>query len=103
MISRLVGRNIPVDISMWMPIANYKPQVGDLIIWHGWLVSHWYGIITDIDADNNIKVIQAGIPALLFDDKKKYKVIKIDDIITSSGGEYAVLRPHNNQHLWFVS
>lgn len=92
-----------VDLAMWKPIDQYRPQIGDTIIWHGWVVSHWYGIISEINNDGTLKVVTAGIPSLLFDKQKKHKDIKLNDIVNSVGGEYSVIRSIGNSTLWFVS
>lgn len=87
-------------------IAAWEPEVGDFIMWHGWL-THWYGIISDINPDWTISVIQKGLPFLLFNlsptESEKSKVrIDIDKIISSSGGEYAILQSNSGMDVWYI-
>ena len=100
-------KNAPRLIDAGHPLAKYNsigrwsPQVGDFIIWHGW-VRRWYGVITDIEGDT-LYVIKDGLPKLLFtmpqmDHKKNTVIISAMKVRTSGGGEYHILQ----DGVWFV-
>lgn len=92
-----------VDTGFSRAIATYQPQIGDVVIWHGWLLSRWFGFITDINKDGNLTIISAGLPVLLFaaGKKKKYEV-DLESIQASVGGEYAVQRAEKNMIVWYI-
>lgn len=96
-----------MDLAHYDSLKNWKPQVGDFIVWHGWF-QHYFGVISSMaKEDNSVEVIKKGLPLLLFEmpaeqhDKNKTK-INIGDIKGSTGGKYAAIRAHGNNIVWYI-
>lgn len=100
--------NITSDLAHYRYLTDWKPQVGDVVIYHGWVFSHWYGVIAGIDPSNHtLSVINKGLPVLMLtlepgEYEKNTKVIPISDIRKSTGGKYAVQRAVGNNLIWFI-
>lgn len=96
-----------MDLAHYDSLRNWKPQIGDFIVWHGWF-QHYFGVISSIVRESNsVEIIKKGLPLLLFEmspeqhDKNKIKV-NIGDIKGSSGGKYAAIRAHGSNIVWYV-
>lgn len=86
-----------VDILRYGPLKLWRPQVGDFIIYHGWLPwRRWFGVISELNG-SSCRIVKEGLPTLLTKipthklDSNKVNV-GIDEIKGSRGGEYAVLQ-----------
>ena len=97
-----------VELAYYKAVAEWHPQVGDYVVWHGWL-THWFGIVRQIDQDGSLHVMKQGIPILLFSlsnnepamDENTVKIHSAE-IRNSSGGRYAVIQAAGNNIVWFV-
>lgn len=96
-----------MDLAHYDNIQKWKPQIGDFLVWHGW-IQHYFGVISNIiNEDRVVEVIKKGLPLLLFDmisedhDRNKIKV-RIGDIKGSRGGRYAAIRAHGNNIIWYI-
>lgn len=96
-----------MDLAHYTNIKKWDPQIGDFIIWHGW-IQHYFGVISNVlHNENSVEVVKSGIPVLLFgmsqeeQDNNKIKV-NIGEIKGSRGGKYATLRAHGNNIIWFI-
>lgn len=97
------------------PLAHYRqrlqyiPQYGDYIIWSRWF-STWHGVIKDYDKNTDeLHVIFAGVPYLLFvmsdqeQEAETYK-IKLSEIRSAKNGKYAI-NQHDKQAnagVWYI-
>lgn len=96
----MLNKLVELPLAQYDTIQKYHPRIGDVIIKSGW-VSTSYGIISGID-DSKLRVIEAGLPMLLFtmdnDDKlentKVYRLSKIK----KSKGEFAIIQ----NGVWYV-
>lgn len=99
--------SVGVNLAHYKPISTWVPQMGDIVIWHGWM-QHWFGIVAGVNqSDDKIYIIKSGLPLLLVGmnpaEVEKNKVeINLSNILTSTGGKYATLQTINNTHVWYV-
>tara|TARA_R100001244_G_scaffold25113_2_gene25402 strand:- start:66541 stop:66846 length:306 start_codon:yes stop_codon:yes gene_type:complete len=100
--------NVVSDLAHYRYLNEWKPEIGDTVIYHGWLYSHWYGIISGINpADHTLAVIHKGLPVLMLtldpgEYEKNTTIIPISDIRKSTGGKYAVQRATGGNIVWFI-
>jgi hypothetical protein len=99
-------KSFQVGLAQYMPIQEWEPEVGDIIIYHGWIV-HWFGLINQIEPNGIVSVVRAGIPILLLtmgQSKMSKSISKIDsdEIKLSTGGKYAVVKNVRNATVWYV-
>ena len=98
---------ISVNLAQSLPIAKWKPALGDIIMWHGWF-QHWFGIVSSINAEGTVTVTKAGMPVLLFtmdeiEQTKNKTTIAVSAINRSRGGKYAVLQAlPGSTNVWYV-
>ena len=93
---------VNMELVRYRQLTNYTPKMGDFIIYIGWMISRWYGVISAIDKDE-IVVIKDGVPSLLFTmNESNYSKntirLELGDIIDSSPGAYSVLQ----DGVWYV-
>lgn len=96
-------------LAHYRPRALYIPQYGDYVIWSRWL-STWHGVIRQYDKDtDDLYIIFAGVPYLLFvmsgqeQEKETYK-IKLSEIRSAKNGKYAI-QHHDKQAntgIWYI-
>ena len=97
----------PSDLAHFKYLTQWKPLVGDIIIWHGWF-THWYGVVKSIDAnDNELHIIKMGLPVLLLTlDPGEYEgntvKIPIHKVRQSNGGKYAAIRSVGSNTVWYI-
>jgi len=99
-------RGFQVDLAFYKTIQEWEPAVGDSIVHHGWF-THWFGVVSQINPDNTIEVIKAGLPILLMTMnnskmEKSKTLIDVADIKSSSGGKYAAVKSAQNSVVWYV-
>lgn len=99
-------KNLQVNLAHYKAIQEWEPQVGDVIIHHG-LLTHWFGVISQIDPNGSIEVVSSGLPLLLLTLsgkklEKSKKNIDVSDIKTSKGGKYAAIKSTQNVIVWYV-
>jgi len=96
-----------IDLAHHMSIGKWTPQIGDIVVWHGWF-QHYFGVVSSISQDeNSVDVIKRGLPVLLFSmtpGEYKKNTIKIDigTIKGSTGGKYATVRTVRGNLVWYV-
>lgn len=96
------------ELAHYKFLVNWEPQVGDFVIYHGWVYSRWYGVVSSISrTDHTVTVVKSGLPVLLLnlspdEHAKNQEVIPIADIRNSVGGKYAAFRAVGNNVLWFI-
>ena len=105
-VERAMMHGFQVDLALYKPIREWHPTVGDTLVHHGWL-THWFGVVSQINPDNTIEVIRSGLPILLMTmsgtkmEKAKI-VLDIADIKSSRGGKYAAVKSIQNSIVWHV-
>ncbi len=97
--------NTIINLANYGSIVKWSPQLGDVIIYHGWL-THWFGIINGIEG-NTLHIVKAGMPLLLLtmDDieiPKNSIKIGINKIKRSTGGKYAIFQTIANTSTWYI-
>lgn len=91
-----------VDLAQYDSIKDWKPTIGDVVVWHGWL-THYFGIVMDIDGKKNtVKLKKNGLPILLFTSKSDTIEVEIDEIMFSKAGKYTVIKNIKNTMVWFI-
>jgi hypothetical protein len=98
-------KNVTVQLAQYKALPTWEPQLGDLIVHHGWL-THSFGLINAIDG-GVLSVVEAGLPLLLLtmdelDIEKNTKQVSIASIRQSKAGKYAVLQNVANTQIWYV-
>lgn len=96
-------------LAQYFPREQYVPQYGDYIVWSRWF-SCWHGVVKYFDEEaNDVHVIFAGVPFLLFtmsneqQEKETFK-IKLSELRSARNGKYAILQ-HNyaaNANVWYI-
>ena len=98
------SNDVSMHLAHYRPIIDWKPMVGDIVTWHGW-IQHWFGIISSVGPDK-VQVVKAGLPKLLVTMNSievARSIISIDiDNIRASRGAYAALRPESGKTIWYV-
>lgn len=94
-------KDMGTELAKYNDIRNWKPKVGDILIWHGFF-SHWFGVVNHFDG-SAVSVIKQGLPKLLFClDESEYnsntQSIAIGRIRSSRGGEFSIIQ----DGIWFV-
>jgi hypothetical protein len=103
------------DSSQLPPLAHYRtrdkyvPQYGDYVVWSRW-VSCWHGVVKFYDEEKDeLHVIFAGVPALLFtlseaEQDKETTKLKLSEFRGARNGKYAVLQHdyQQNASIWYI-
>ncbi|MDP1712571.1 MAG: hypothetical protein Q8K86_08950 [Candidatus Nanopelagicaceae bacterium] len=96
---------IAIDLAQYKSIREWRPKVGDVVIWHGWF-THWFGVVSGVDADESLRVTKAGLPLLMLtmtQAEMKKNSIKVDlRKVGRTKGEYAVIQKIKGASLWYV-
>jgi len=98
---------ISVNLAQSLPIAKWRPTLGDFVTWHGWL-QHWFGVVSSINADGTVTITKAGMPILLFTmdelEQTKNKItVAVSAVTRSRGGKYAVMQAlPGAANVWYV-
>lgn len=109
MVSNPQGDNImQVNLAQHTSISGWKPDVGDFIVWHGWL-QHWFGVVSAVN-DDEVTIIRKGIPILLFtltqsDYDKNKLTIGLSEIRSGGSfwhGTYSAIKAVRNNIVWYV-
>lgn len=99
----------PLPLAQYFSIADYMPQIGDFVVWAGWIRT-WYGVVSNVsDNGNMVSIIFDGLPYLLLtqtDDEqiKNTRIMDIRQIKASSHGKWSIQK-HDKAHnatIWFV-
>lgn len=96
-----------VDLAFYKNISMWSPQVGDAVIYNGWVFGRWFGIINNINADGSCSIVKGGLPILMLTQngkrrKKNTITVDIQDIKTASAGAYSIVRSEGNLLVWYV-
>ena len=100
-------RGYQTDLTHYKSIQEWNPQIGDVVIHHGW-ITHWFGIVTLSDlAEGVVEVVKSGLPVLLTTMsgsklKKAKKTLDVSDIRASKAGKYAIMKSVQNLLVWYV-
>jgi len=98
--------DVGVNLAHYKPISTWKPRVGDIIMWHGW-IQHWFGIVSGINRDGTLTVVKSGLPLLLVTlseaqvESSKFTV-PLGEIHSSTGGTYAAVQVIQDTPVWYV-
>lgn len=98
---------VSVNLAQSMPIVKWKPALGDVVVWHGW-IQHWFGVVSSINAEGTVTITKAGMPILLFtmDEMEQTKnriTVAISTINRSRGGKYAIMQAlPGATNVWYV-
>ncbi len=98
-------KQVTLNLTQFGPLARWKPQVGDIVFWHGWF-THWFGIINGI-SEGQATIVKAGLPYLLVamseaEISKNQVNIDLAKIAGGSRGKYAVLQITGSTSVWYV-
>lgn len=104
-----MARSSSVELLRYRGLRDYKPEIGDVVIKHGWFSrTKWFGVVRGVD-DGSIDIIMEGTPLLLvtvhpskFSDKSK--VVGLSAIVNGFRGSYSVVKydSENNMVVWYV-
>jgi hypothetical protein len=104
-----MAREIDVELARYKSIREYVPQVGDIIIKHGWIwaKTKWFGIVNNVNEDGSLNVIKEGLPCLLFTTPQSLlskKTVSIDPAALIVKGSYTAVQQDSkaNQAIWYV-
>lgn len=97
-----------VPLAQYLSLEEWKPEIGDFIVWHGWF-QHWFGVVSAV-SDTEVTVIRKGMPILVLtivpseQDKNK---LTLDLAEVKSGGSfwignYATIKAINNNLVWYI-
>jgi hypothetical protein len=97
---------VGVNLAHYKPISTWKPRVGDVLVWHGW-IQHWFGIVSGINKDGTLTVVKGGLPLLLVTQsgaqiESSKSEIPLGEIHSSTGGSYAAIQVVQDTPIWFV-
>ena len=103
-------KQVNIELMHYRPLKDWKPQVGDLIIKHGWIVrTKWFGVVNFIHQDGTLDIIKDGMIRLLVITPpdlaaKKMEQVKLGDIAGAFQGTYAVHQcdQAHNLMVWYV-
>lgn len=92
------------QLAKYKSLRTWKPQTGDFIIYHGWFINKWYGIINEVAKDGRISVIKDGLPFLLLttptdQQQGKTTTMPSSKIARCRAGEFAVLQDST----WYIN
>jgi len=101
-------QNLP-PLAQYKSRSEYKPQYGDYLVWSKWFTT-WHGLVVDYDqTTNELFVVMAGIPYLLFtmqstEFERETVKIKLTDIKRAPNGKYAIQHHDQSQNaiIWFI-
>lgn len=99
--------NVGMNLAQYRPIAAWQPQLGDIIIWHGWL-THWFGIVAGVSLnEDRLHIVKAGMPLLLVsfnpgEVEENKTELRISSVLASTGGKYAVIQTAGGNTVWYV-
>lgn len=102
-----MARETDIQLAVYQDIQYWKPQVGDIIIKHGWFIrTKWFGVVSKIGG-NKLTVIKDGMMRLLVRTPEESFISKSIDISVSKikssvRGGYTVHQFNNNQVVWYV-
>lgn len=96
-------------LAQYRQLVDYKPAYGDFVVWSGWLVT-WHGIVTNYDQrEDELYIIFAGVPFLLFtlsetEQEKETKKIKLTKIKNATQGSFAIQQHDHlrNAVVWYI-
>lgn len=99
-------KTVSQEILRYAPLGTWRPQVGDVVIHHGWL-SHWFGTVSSINGDQ-FSVVKAGLPILLtqldeIEQVKSTEELTVARMLRSNrGGRYAAIQASGGAVVWYV-
>ncbi len=99
----------PSNLAQYMSLTDYRPSYGDYVVWSGWLTT-WHGVVSNYDPKTDeLYIIFAGVPVLLFtmgdkEQEKETKKIKLSTIKNATQGSYAIQQHDKlrNTVTWYV-
>ncbi len=103
-----MNNEIP-PLAQYRRLADYVPAYGDYVVWSGWFTT-WHGVVSNFDPKTNeLYIIFAGVPLLLFtmgedEQKKETNKIKLSKIKNASQGSWAI-QQHDRTHnaiVWYI-
>lgn len=95
-----IPKNLEIPIAHYKSLKQYRPQIGDFIICHGWF-THYYGLIIRM-TDRDITIVTCSIPHLLFamspeEIESSTKTISLRTI-SNSRNTYAIIQ----NSVWYL-
>lgn len=99
--------NVGVNLAHYKPINSWDPEIGDIVVWHGW-IQHWFGIVAGVNpSEDKIYIVKSGLPLLLVgmsppEIENNKTELSLSSILSSTGGKYAALQTVNNTLVWYV-
>lgn len=99
------NQNMTVELSRYRPLEDYQPNVGDFIIWQGWMNTK-FGVVSDIRGDT-LRIILDGTPRLLLtmsasEMRNRIKEVKASDIITRKEKYYSIMSDRSGSAVWYI-
>ena len=107
--SRVNNQTAMPPLAQYRSRNEYKPNYGDYFVWSRWF-STWHGLIVNYDkTTDELYIIMAGLPFLLFtmpdsDYEKETVRIKLSDIKRAPNGKYAIQHHDQTQNavIWYI-
>ena len=99
-------KTVAQEILRHAPLGLWRPQIGDVVIQHGWL-SHWFGTVNSVQGEQ-FTVIKSGLPLLLtqldeIDQVKATEELTVARMLRSNrGGKYAAIQAVGGAVTWYV-
>lgn len=100
--------DLQVPLLHFKNIAEWKPQVGDVVIKHGFFQrTKWFGIVQIVGDTGILSIIRDGmikLLALATDQEKQKNAIEIHalNISQSRGGYTVIQQSHKGPPVWYV-
>jgi len=100
--------NQAMDLAAYTSIDKWKPKVGDVIVFTGF-ITRWIGIISN-EFNGEVEIIKHGLPCELVtmgpqEQKKNTLKLDVSEIVRSARGKYAVLSigATGGQQIWYIN
>ena len=102
------GGDLP-PLAQYRPRSQYVPQYGDYVVWSKWFTC-WHGVVKFFDdRSDELHIIFAGVPFLLFtmteaEQEKDTTKIKLSELRGAKNGKFAILQHDHqaNANIWYI-
>lgn len=99
-------RDVELPLAYHRSLGDWKPQVGDFIVKHGWFSrTKWFGIVKYVEPEGYFKIAKEGsIPLLMSSvDEIPSEQMHIREIKNTLKGSYSILQQdHNRNPIWYI-
>lgn len=100
MISPFADKLKDIGIAQFADLSLWKPQVGDFVIYNGW-IKHWFGLVVST-LPGEVEILHNVLPVNVFTmgpnaAKKNALKFDVDEIHRSRGGRFAIIQVTSGQ------